>query len=138
MKKDELISVFPTPVQIYKYENSIDKELEYIENTEWILQKGNGNFKSKDTYLTKHEQLKNINLFFKECLSDYCNVIYDSDQRLVITQLWANKNPSGSKHHEHVHPNSILSGVFFIQGSNVPIGFHRLDGTSFPLMFEFE
>ena len=32
MKKDELISVFPTAVQIYKYENSIDKELEYIEN----------------------------------------------------------------------------------------------------------
>ena len=115
MKKDELISVFPTPVQIYKYENSIDKELKYVEDLEWIEQKANGNFKSKDTYLTKHEQLKNINLFFKECLNDYCNTIYNSDQRLVITQLWANKNPTGAKHHEHVHPNSILSGVFYLR-----------------------
>ena len=36
MKKDELISVFPTAVQIYKYENSIDKELNYIENLPYI------------------------------------------------------------------------------------------------------
>ena len=58
MKVDELIQVFPTPVQIYKYENSIDKELKYIEGVEWTEQKNNGNFKSKDTYLTKHKELK--------------------------------------------------------------------------------
>ena len=135
MKKDELISVFPTPVQIYKYENSIDKELEYIENTEWILQKANANFKSKDTYLTKHEQLKNINLFFKECLNDYCNTIYNSDQRLVITQLWANKNPTGAKHHEHVHPNSILSGVFYLRQDKTlpPIQFAKSNQHSLKL-----
>ena len=32
MKKDELLTVFPTPVQIYKHEDSIEKELKYIEN----------------------------------------------------------------------------------------------------------
>ena len=31
MKKDELLSLFPTPVQIYKYEDSIEKELKHIE-----------------------------------------------------------------------------------------------------------
>jgi len=35
MKKDELISVFPTPVQIYKYENNIDTALKYVEGIEW-------------------------------------------------------------------------------------------------------
>ena len=38
-----------------------------------------------------------------------------SDQRLVVTQCWLNKNPKGSKHHEHVHPNSIISGVFYFK-----------------------
>ena len=115
MKKDELISVFPTPVQIYKYENSIDKELNYIENLPYKEQVANSNFKSEDSYLTKHEQLKDIKIFFKECIDDYCNTICNSDQRLVITQLWANKNPTGAKHHEHVHPNSIISGVFYLR-----------------------
>ena len=58
MKKDELLMVFPTPVQIYKYEDSIEKELKYIEGVEWKQQVGNANFKTKDSYLTKHEQLK--------------------------------------------------------------------------------
>ena len=115
MKKDELLSVFPTPVQIYKYENNIEKELKHIERLEWKEQPANGNFRSSDSYLTKHEQLQKIVLFFKECIDDYCNTIVNSDQRLVITQLWGNKNPKGSKHHEHVHPNSIISGVFYLR-----------------------
>jgi len=115
MKKDELLMVFPTPVQIYKYEDSIEKELKYIEGVEWKQQVANANFKTKDSYLTKHKQLKNIVSFFKECIDDYCNTIINSEQRLVITQLWANRNPKGSKHHEHVHPNSILSGVFYLR-----------------------
>ena len=115
MKKDELLMVFPTPVQIYKHEDSIEKELKYIENIEWTPQVANGNFKSKDSYLTKHESLKNITSFFKECIDDYCNTIMNSNQRLVITQLWGNRNPKGSKHHEHVHPNSIISGVFYLR-----------------------
>ena len=115
MKKDELLMVFPTPVQIYKYENSIEKELKYIEGVEWKQQVSNYNFKSKDTYLSEHEELKDIVSFFKECIDDYCNTIVNSEQRLVITQLWANRNPKGSKHHEHVHPNSIISGVFYLR-----------------------
>ena len=47
--------------------------------------------------------------------NNYCNTIINSEQRLVITQLWANRNPKGSKHHEHVHPNSIISGVFYLR-----------------------
>ena len=115
MKKDELLTVFPTPVQIYKYEDSIEKELKYIENIEWKKQVVNGNFKSKDSYLTKHESLKSIVSFFGECINDYCNTIINSEQRLVITQLWGNRNPKGSNHHEHVHPNSIISGVFYLR-----------------------
>ena len=115
MKKDELLMVFPTPVQIYKYENSIEKELKYIEGVEWKQQVANANFKTKDSYLTKHEQLKDLTSFFKECIDDYCNTIINSEQRLVITQLWGNRNPKGSKHHEHVHPNSIISGVFYLR-----------------------
>ena len=64
MKKDELLMVFPTPVQIYKYEDSIEKELKYIEGIDWLPQVANGNFKTKDSYLTKHEQLKKLVSFF--------------------------------------------------------------------------
>jgi len=76
---------------------------------------GKNKFKTKDSYLTKHESLKDITSFFKECIDDFTKNIYQSEQRLTITQCWGNKNPKGSKHHEHVHPNSIVSGVFYLR-----------------------
>ena len=58
--KDELLQIFPTPILITKYEGSLVDELKYIDTLDWIEQKANQNFKSKDTYLLDHEQFKNI------------------------------------------------------------------------------
>ena len=113
--KDELLQIFPTPILITKYEGSLVDELKHINTLEWIEQKANSNFKSKDTYLLNHEQFKNIKNFIYESLNKFTKNISQSDQRLVVTQCWLNKNPKGSKHHEHVHPNSIISGVFYFK-----------------------
>ena len=61
--KDELLQIFPTPLVITKYEGSLVDELKHINTLDWIEQKANGNFKSKDTYLLDHEQFKNIKNF---------------------------------------------------------------------------
>ena len=113
--KEELLQVFPTPILITKYEDDLSKELKYVDNLPYKEQKGNANFKSTDSYLLEIEELKNIKNFFYESLNKYTKNVFQSDQRLVITQCWANKNPPGSLHHEHVHPNSILSGVFYLK-----------------------
>ena len=126
-EKDELLQIFPTPVLITKYEGNISEETKYVENLEYLDQKDNKNFKSKDSYLMKHEIFKNIKNFFGESITKYTEKVLNSKQRLVITQCWTNKNPPGAKHHEHVHPNSILSGVFFfkIGGKLPPIQFAK-------------
>tara|TARA_R100001129_G_scaffold185814_1_gene175266 strand:- start:600 stop:1226 length:627 start_codon:yes stop_codon:yes gene_type:complete len=113
--KNELLQLFPTPLLITKYEGSLEQELKYINTLEWIEQKYNGNFKSKNTYLLNQEQFKNIKNFIYESLNKFTKNISQSDQRLAVTQCWLNKNPKGSKHHEHVHPNSIISGVFYFK-----------------------
>ena len=126
-EKDELLQIFPTPVLITKYDDDISEETKYVENLEYISQKDNKNFKSKDSYLMKHEIFKKIKSFFGESIIKYTEKVLNSKQRLVITQCWTNKNPPGAKHHEHVHPNSILSGVFFfrIGGKLPPIQFAK-------------
>jgi len=113
--KEELLQIFPRPVLILPYEKPISKELEFIRTLEWLPQKANGNFKSKDTYILQKEELKDIKNFIVESVNKYCENILNTKQRLVITQAWFNKNPTGSKHHEHVHPNSIISGVMYFQ-----------------------
>ena len=125
--KEELLQIFPTPILISKYEGDLSKELKYVDSLPYKEQKQNANFKSQDTYLMEIEELKSIKDFFYESLNKYTKNINQSDQRLVITQCWANKNPPGSKHHEHVHPNSILSGVFYLRQDKTlqPIQFSK-------------
>jgi len=134
-EKDELLQIFPTPVLITKYEGDISEETKYVENLEYIDQKENKNFKSKDSYLLKHEIFKNIKNFFGESITKYTEKVLNSKQRLVITQCWTNRNPPGAKHHEHVHPNSILSGVFFfkIGGKLPPIQFAKTNQVAMKL-----
>ena len=119
--EDGLLQIFTTPITITKYEGSLVDELKYIDTLEYIKQKDNDNFKSKDSYLLKHKEFKDIKNFINKCINKFTKNIYQSDQKLVVTQCWLNKNPKGSSHHEHCHPNSIISGVFYFkQNSKLP------------------
>ena len=113
--KEELLQLFPTPLLIVPYEQSIDKELAYLKTISYREQQQNGNYRSDDSYLLRQEKLKNIKNFLGEAVDKFTKNVLQSKQRLVITQCWANRNPKGSKHHEHVHPNSIISGVMYFQ-----------------------
>jgi uncharacterized protein (TIGR02466 family) len=126
-EKDELLQIFPTPVLIIKYEHSIEEEFKFIEKLKYIKQKANGNFKSDDTYLLKHQELSEIKGFFLQSLNKFTQNILQTKQKLVVTQCWTNRNPPHSKHHEHVHPNSIISGVFYFRQSKTlpPIQFSK-------------
>jgi len=134
-EKDELLHIFPVPVLITKYEHSIEDEFKFIEKLRYLEQKENGNFKSDDTYLLKHNELALIKNFIYESLNKFTKNIYQTKQRLVVTQCWTNRNPPNSKHHEHVHPNSIISGVFYFRQSKTlpPIQFSKSIQESFKL-----
>jgi len=113
--KEELLQLFPTPLLIVPYKEPIDEELAYLKTLSYRQQKGNGNYRSDDSYLLRQEKLKNIKIFLGESVNKFTTNVLNSKQRLVITQCWANRNPKGSRHHEHVHPNSIISGVMYFQ-----------------------
>ena len=113
--KEELLQLFPTPLLIVPYEQPIDKELAYLKNISYRKQQQNGNFRSDDSYLLRNEEFKDIKNFLGEAINKFTTNVLNTKQRLVITQCWANRNPKGSKHHEHVHPNSIISGVMYFQ-----------------------
>lgn len=37
---------------------------------------------------------------------------------LYITESWFNKTLNGQRHDPHVHPNSVVSGILYIDGEN--------------------
>ena len=125
---DELMQLFPIPVMICPYTENYDKELEWIRNQPCRREnKGGGhhcapggavmhyNRQSEETFVLDKPELSNIREFIEEKIKKYVKNIMASDDTLVITQSWLNKSGKGESHHEHVHPNSMISGVWFPQ-----------------------
>jgi len=136
-KINELLTPFSTPIHITKFEEDIIKEFDFVKNLEYAangqkkegqLGVGNGNFKSSRTDVLKSPELERVKDFIQKSLNYYTDVILQSTQRVRPVLSWTNKNPQGAKHHQHIHPNSIISGVFYFSTTeSSPIQFHKAD-----------
>jgi uncharacterized protein (TIGR02466 family) len=109
--------LFPIPVYMGKRDLELDSiEKKEIEN---IIKKGMyrnaGNSTSNDSYIF-NGKLKKLKQFCEEQLNIYVEQTINPKEELdfYITQSWLNITKPGEHHHEHAHPNSIISGVFYI------------------------
>ena len=116
---DELMQLFPTPLLICPYPIDYTKELEWIRNQECRKNNGNKevqyNRQSEDTFILDKPEMSRVKQFIEAKLNEYVINIMGSDSELVITQSWLNKSGKGESHHEHRHPNSMISGVWYPQ-----------------------
>ena len=119
--QDELLSLFPTPVLIAQYPLPYEKELEYIRELPCRRENKGGdagnvihyNRQSEDTFVLDKPELSNIKAFIESKIHKFVTEIFSSKDQLIITQSWINKSGKGESHHEHVHPNSMVSGVWY-------------------------
>ena len=86
------------------------------------------------------EDLEDIKNFCEHHLKLYLEEIEGVDTNLAglrITQSWLNKNKPNESHPSHFHPNSYLSGVFYIRclpNDNIGIT-NRLEGMYNTMIF---
>jgi len=137
-KQPELLQLFPKPVLISKYHKDFTEELNYIKSLEHKLnEKSQTEYakQSTNTFLLDEPELASIREFIEAYLKFYVHNVLECTDELVITQAWSNICEKGKKHHEHVHPNSIVSGVFYFQiNENLPpIEFRNPNTHSFNL-----
>jgi uncharacterized protein (TIGR02466 family) len=115
-----ILDLFPTPVGIYELNRDVsDIEKETVLNFE--RRSNSGNLTSKPRNIVyDYPELNHLKSFFDESIQDYCNnalAINPNEVSVYITQSWANYTDSGQYHHKHSHPNSYVSGVFYLQSS---------------------
>jgi uncharacterized protein (TIGR02466 family) len=96
------------------------------------------NATSVDRYILNDPSFSELNDFLQRHVDNYAyNVLnLKNDVRFYITQSWFNYNNEMSSVHRHCHANSIISGVFYVQGDHCPILFHSKDNVPF-YGFEF-
>lgn len=84
------------------------------------------NSQSSETYVLDHKPLLFIKQFIETQINRYFFDVYvpsNPDIKIYITQSWINYTYNLQEHHHHYHPNSFLSGVFYIETNNDSLTF---------------
>jgi uncharacterized protein (TIGR02466 family) len=111
-------NLFPTPVAGFELGRDLSEvEREHLFNLE--TRPNQGNTTSVDSNVLDKPELHSLTEFLNGALQEYFNAVYSpkTDADLRITQSWVNYTKSGQYHHKHAHPNSLISGVFYIQAA---------------------
>ena len=109
--------IFPTPIYISKIDRDITtKELSFIDKTKLNTHNNEGNKTSNDNYILNNKEFNDLKKELDLRIKDYFEkVIFSTDVITpYITQSWLNYTETNQYHHKHAHPNSLVSGVFYI------------------------
>ena len=109
-------NLFPTAVTYFDFGSKLtDLELKFI--TEQETRNNDGNTTSVNNNLFESAELAELARFCEESLQQYFKEVYAPKHDVIpyITQSWANYTKKGQWHHKHEHPNSFISGVFYVQ-----------------------
>lgn len=78
-----------------------------------------GNTTSANRKILENELFDDLKNFLKDCLQQYTKEIIrpKNNVYLRITQSWLNFTKKGQYHHRHAHPNSLVSGCFYVNAT---------------------
>jgi len=116
VKKAIIENLFPTPIYMTNIDRPFTKqELQFVDNQKNKCTKNIGNINTKDNYILNRKEFKNIKKFLDESCKEYLEkIICPKDNvQLYITQSWLNYTEKNQYHHQHSHPNSVVSGVLY-------------------------
>ena len=117
MSESHIDNLFPTPV--YNVFRDSELNLEESEEIKSIIEEGlrtnKGNKTTINSYIFE-TKLKKIKEFCEQHIKKYVEIIIVPKHKLefYITESWLNVTKPGEFHHVHYHPNSIISGVFYV------------------------
>ena len=109
--------IFPTPIYISKLNRELtDKELSFIDKTKLNTYNNEGNKTSNDNYILNQKPFANLKKQLDLRVQDYFDKVISPSNNITpyITQSWLNYTETNQYHHKHAHPNSLVSGVFYI------------------------
>jgi len=109
--------IFPTPIYISKLDRELTPlELKFVDKSKKDFYKNEGNITSINNYILNEKPFANIKKDLDLRVQDYFNKVLSTTDAVTpyITQSWLNYTETKQYHHKHTHPNSLVSGVFYV------------------------
>lgn len=114
----ELHNLFPIPIGIFDLGRQLTKrELSFIQKQE--DRPNEGNTTSINNKILGSAVMTPLREWLETSVQEYFQSTTNPKHsvNLRITQSWLNYSKPGQFHHKHAHPNSFVSGVFYVQTS---------------------
>jgi uncharacterized protein (TIGR02466 family) len=114
MNNTRIMDLFPTPLYINNIDAPlINQQKDYLLNLPKI--QNTGNLRSESGYIFEYPLFAELKKTINKHIKEYINIVYpNSNLDVYITQSWANYTEPNQWHHKHSHPNSFISGVFYV------------------------
>jgi uncharacterized protein (TIGR02466 family) len=109
--------IFPTPIYISKLDRELTPlELNFVNKSKKDFYKNDGNITSNNNYILNEKPFSNIKKELDLKVQDYFDKVISPANNITpyITQSWLNYTETNQYHHKHSHPNSLVSGVLYI------------------------
>jgi len=109
--------IFPTPIYMSKLDRKLTSlELKFVDKNKKDFYKNEGNITTNNNYILNEKPFVNIKKQLDLKVQDYFDKVISPRNNITpyITQSWLNYTETNQYHHKHAHPNSLVSGVFYI------------------------
>ena len=110
--------IFSTPIGIIPIDKALNKKILAFINSKEIefMRNSGGNGISIDENFLDNDELSDVKQILTDSVNEYFKKVVNpnKDTKLYITISWLNVTENGESHHAHIHPNSIVSGVLYI------------------------
>jgi len=117
MKETFIQGIFPVPIYITSLgRNFSSSEITFVNKSKNKIYKNQGNITSDNNYILNSSPFKKIKKELNLIILDYFEKIISPLNKVTpyITQSWLNYTETNQFHHTHEHPNSLVSGVLYI------------------------
>ena len=113
-------ALFPVALGCTELDRELTKEeLDFFKRTQESKDRvtNHGNTHTNDHYILDNPELSELKKNLTEKVNLYFRDVYkvDEDIKIFITISWVNYTETGEYHHAHSHPNSVISGVYYIE-----------------------
>lgn len=129
--KSEMMNLFATPLYRGALERPFtEAELQFFKQELGEPMLAISNHSSRNKLVLDAAPMQDLRASLQDHLDNYFKTVFDTsnDVRLKITQSWLTLTRRNESHHLHTHPNSIASGVVYINlAPNDGIKFFRND-----------
>lgn len=107
--------LFPIPIGMFDLGRMLtEDEMAFVRGQQ--TRPNTGNMTSINNTVLRDSVMTPLRGWIEDCVAEYFKATVNPKHNvhLRVTQSWFNYSQPGQHHHKHAHPNSFISGVFYL------------------------